>query len=215
MEFCSELERTVTPDDLKLEVFVNISPEKCATLSELLFKCILEAAEEARSSAEVSIDDCIAKAKESLFFLNLDFVYNIMHIENAVLRSFLLMEVGSMKTKTFDNEVMYQLSASTKINESVKLYSIHEGSTASNIALVCANPYPEIVKFDKLVEIQRRITLEMGEYNTPSSTIGERLLNSEKVEKLQKFFKFTPEEKAYPNMEDMILTRIAIKDYMN
>jgi hypothetical protein len=169
--------------------------------------------EENHLSTEESLTEFL---HQSVFLVNLDMVYSLFHLQNALLRSLYFQKYNLMKTKTFDNEVYYQLAFSTKINESVNRYSVNNEHKTSNIAIVRVFYGPETENADKknhfTHELFQFFCAEFGTYEFNPTDVETVLLTADKKERILKQFKFSPQERQDPNPLEVIVTKIAIKD---
>lgn len=168
---------------------------------------------------------------QRMVVVDLSLVVSEFHLQLAIYKATLNESQGRMKTKSITTEVLYQLSPSTKINDAIKQYSIHAGSTA--IAFINI-PFAENVDGSSKVllsgeegaianittnlfsieEFKQQITkLAVDGIEKHASEISSTpILTSEKSTNIVKCFKIAPLELQLSGLEDCVATRLAVKD---
>jgi len=77
-----------------------------------------------------------ADAAVSYVVIDADLIYNSFHLKSAIYKAHLNQLQHTMKTKSILTEIIYYLSPSTKINDSIAQYKIKPSSTMILIGVV-------------------------------------------------------------------------------
>lgn len=133
--------------------------------------------------------------------VDLNTICSLFHLKSATYKALLNEQQGNMKTKSISAEILYQLSPTTKINDSIKHYGASPDSTLIAI----------IVLDEDLagLEVQSNVKGTLFDLNllgTPA------YLSLEKAAHIAKFFKVTAQELEISSLESAVLTRLATKD---
>lgn len=167
---------------------------------------------------------------QRMVVVDLSLVVSEFHLQLATFKAILNESQGRMKTKSITAEVLYQLSPSTKINDAIKQYSIHAGSTA--IAFIDIPPSVNVNSSSKsssgvedaptnitdnlfsIEEFKDQITkLAVDGIESSAAEISSlSILTNEKSTNIIKCFKIAPLELEISGLEDCVATRLAVKD---
>ncbi len=147
--------------------------------------------------AETAVEDVARMA-----VVDLNMVASEFHLKTAVVKALVNECTGKMKTKSISSEMLYQVSATTNINESTKHCGI--GSESITVAFVFARPITSVDEemFDSVD----------GEGFDIATLASPEYLDKEKLAKLVKLFKITAQELEFSSLDHAIATRLATKD---
>jgi len=133
--------------------------------------------------------------------VDLSLVCSVFHLRAATHKALLNETNSTMKTKALSSEILYQLSTTTKISDSLQQYKVKEDSKLVAIVVVDEDPTATAL----LSTIQGTSfdlsLLNSAEYLTP-----------EKASVVAKLFKVTPQELEISSLESAVVNRLAIKD---
>jgi EKC/KEOPS complex subunit CGI121/TPRKB len=133
--------------------------------------------------------------------VDLGLVCSHFHLAAAAFKALYNEEQGRMKTKSISSEIMYQLSATTKINQAFDQYGVKPES--SLVAFVSIDE-------DRLcAELMAKVE---GGSVFDSEMLGPQFLTAEKASIIAKVFKLTKEELQFSSLDDAVATRLATKD---
>lgn len=133
--------------------------------------------------------------------VDLSLVCSKFHLRASAHKAVLNESQSTMKTKSISAEILYQLSTTTKINDSLSQYKVKEDSKLIAIVVVDQDP----TSMDLLSDVQ----------GTPFdlALLGAApYLTEEKAATIAKLFKVTPQELEISSLESAVVTRLAIKD---
>jgi tRNA threonylcarbamoyladenosine modification (KEOPS) complex Cgi121 subunit len=135
--------------------------------------------------------------------IDLTLVCSYFHLQAAICKALLNEQQSSMKTKSISAEVLYQLSSTTKINDSLKQCGASESSSLIAILIIDNDP----VGMELITQVRGTAfdAEELGSaaYCTP-----------EKAATIAKYFKVTPQELEISTLEAAVVTRLATKDML-
>eukprot|EP01041_Mallomonas_annulata_P009674 gene9674-20117_t len=134
--------------------------------------------------------------------IDVSYIASYFHIQVAVHKAQLNEAKGALKTKSLMTEILYQLSPSTKFNDSIARYTPTDTST--HIAIVITNP--SIDNLDRIRSAIIGTEISMGELET--------MLDDEKRQRISKYFKFTAQELSICSLDSAICTKISTKDIL-
>ncbi len=133
--------------------------------------------------------------------IDLSLVCSLFHLRAAAHKALLNEAHGTMKTKTISSEILYQLSNTTKISDSLQQYKIKEGSRLIAVIVV-----DEDATLNALLSTVQGSTLDL-------TLLGAApYLSPEKASTIGKYFKVTPQELEIATLESAVVNRLAIKD---
>lgn len=168
-----------------------------------------------------------SKLHESPFmFILLDNVYNSRHLQNACVKALMNQQKQKLKTKTsWHHEVCYCLSSSTKINESITMYSALTSLSLQSsditgidkntlmIAMLTYNDNDiDIIEMDRVNSLI--------EHDDMTSRISEEEFNNQsmnditKCDEIHRLYNSTEKERKLYSLESIICTRIGVKDIL-
>ena len=133
--------------------------------------------------------------------VDLSLVCSVFHLRSAAYKALLNEQQTNMKTKSISAEILYQLSATTNINESLKQHRVHIESQF--IAFVVVDD--DSVSLELMSRVEGKV-LDLNALDSPA------VLTAEKASTLAKYFKITAQELEISSLENSIATRIAMKD---
>lgn len=133
--------------------------------------------------------------------VDLSMVCSEFHIKTAVCKALTNEETGCMKTKSISAEVLYQLSPTTKINESIKQYGASESSSLIAVVIIDNDPVGDNI----LAKVEGK-PLELALLS------GSEFCTGEKTESIIKFFRLSHLEVQVSTLEAAVITHLAIKD---
>lgn len=133
--------------------------------------------------------------------VDLSLVCSKFHLNAAICKALSNEQNGSMKTKSISAEMLYQLSPSTKINDSLKQYGANETSTL--IAIIVLDQ--DAVGQDIIARVN-------GQSFDLDNLASAEYLTEEKTAALTKYFKLSSLEVQVSTLEHAILTHLATKD---
>jgi hypothetical protein len=144
----------------------------------------------------------------------LDFVFNSHHVRFAALKSMILQSQQKLKTKlSWHNEVLYQLSPSSSISESMSNFQLRANDTLIGFVIwesmdsTCDAIASELLKLTQGVLISHD-----GFDALAHQAQGDDESKRMKYEQIKKLFQIPDEELDVCGMESAIETRIATKD---
>ncbi len=152
----------------------------------------------------------VAVLKESvvedmrLTLVDLNLIVSEFHLKTATIKALVSEKMNKMKTKSISNEILYQLSSTTNINDATKLCGVN--SESQLIAVISVDG--ESANYLKL------LSDVSGEQFDAKLLKSEEFLNAEKVARTVKYFKLTAQELEFSCLDDAIATRLATKDYV-
>lgn len=137
----------------------------------------------------------------SYVVIDAELIYNSFHLKSAIYKAHLNESQSSMKTKSILTEVIYYLSPSTKINDSIAQYKIKPSST---MILILSAP--------KLSSVDLFFTasIEGSQFDIDQLDNAKNL--HIKRNKLIQYFHVLPSELEIDSLENCIATRVASKD---
>ena len=147
---------------------------------------------------------------DGVLILDLALVTSERHIKLAIFKAMMNERQKVMKTKSLKSEIIYQLSASTKITDSVLHYSLQPTSTELAFVYVLQNSDMTYDTFRDM--INSKVTVDGDEIG--SSAISELSETPQKRSKIIKFFKISAPELECSSLEDAVLSRLATKDFL-
>jgi len=129
---------------------------------------------------------------------------DIYHLQTGVHKAIYNYQSSLIKTKSLANEVLYQLSPTSKINIGVSQYEVNESSTYVVIVLIGD-------KLESSVEdeIKQRFGADEVDINRLSS-----FLDESKISIITKLFKVSEEELKISSLSSAVMMRIAVKDFI-
>lgn len=133
--------------------------------------------------------------------VDLSLVCSMFHLRAASHKALLNESQGTMKTKSISAEILYQLSATTKINDSLQQYKVKEDSAM--IAVIVVDQDPTLMEL--LSDVQGKV-LDLALLGSAS------FLTVDKATSIAKLFKVTPQELEIATLESAVVNRLAIKD---
>ena len=133
--------------------------------------------------------------------VDLSTICSLFHLKSAALKALLNEQQGHMKTKSLSAEILYQLSPTTKINDSIKHYGASQEAT--NIAIIVIDD--DAVGLDLLASVEG-ISLDLNLLG------AQPYLSLDKAANIAKFFKITAQELEISSLEAAVITRLATKD---
>jgi tRNA threonylcarbamoyladenosine modification (KEOPS) complex Cgi121 subunit len=127
------------------------------------------------------------------------------HFFFAVTRAYMSQASGTMKTKALCSEVVYQLSSSSNINETVRQFGA--SGESKNISIIFLSEHETLID-----DILRGKHLDFVRIEDAFSSINSSF--AERFESLKVLYKLTEHEQSLhiSDVEDAVLTRIAVKD---
>ena len=137
----------------------------------------------------------------SYVVIDAELIYNSFHLKSAIYKAHLNESQCNMKTKSILTEVIYYLSPSTKINDSIAQYKIKPSST---MILILSAP-----KLSS-VELFFTASIEGSQFNIDQLDDAKNL--HIKRNKLIQYFHILPSELEIDSLENCIATRVATKD---
>ena len=137
--------------------------------------------------------------------VDLSWVVGHEHLYFAITRALMAESQAVMKTKDLGSEIHYNLSVSCNINETIKQFSVKTEST--DIALALIDKSEDQVQ-SMLSLLPEGMPISLCNFPFPGSSGS----TSENLEPLKKFFKLSYEELEMSNIQDAVLTKIAVKD---
>jgi tRNA threonylcarbamoyladenosine modification (KEOPS) complex Cgi121 subunit len=166
-------------------------------------------------------------------------VISAFHIQVAAYKALLNERQGCMKTKSITSEVLYQLSASTKISESVWNLGIKPdaadiafvyvpiasssateltassgpGSSSTISASATTTNSHEVTEEELKAKIRDLFRVD-GEEIAVSELLSEQSLTAEKKAHMMRLFKISTAELEATTLEDAIITKLAVKDFL-
>jgi tRNA threonylcarbamoyladenosine modification (KEOPS) complex Cgi121 subunit len=141
--------------------------------------------------------------KTRVAIVDLTLVCSYFHLQAAICKTLLNEQQSSMKTKSVSAELLYQLSSTTKINDSLKQCGASE--TCTQIAILIIDNDPVGMELIQLVKGTAFDVQELG------SAV---YCTAEKAATIAKYFKVTPQELEISTLEAAVVTRLAIKDLL-
>jgi EKC/KEOPS complex subunit CGI121/TPRKB len=137
--------------------------------------------------------------------VDLELVCSKFHLTLAAGKALLNEKNATMKTKSISAEILYQLSSSTKINESLKQYGVQNRS--SKVAFVFVGEQSSTHGTDLMAQVDGE-SFDIELLDSPV------FLSVEKISSIVKQFKITPQEMEISSLENAVATRIATKDVL-
>jgi hypothetical protein len=137
--------------------------------------------------------------------IGLENVVCLQQLQFAALRASTSFLRGSMKTTRFSDEILYNLSPSTKITDALAQFSIREDSP--ECALVCFSRDP--TEFPPVLEFLRR-----HDCNIQTTELKILPPTSEKHQEWTKLYKLTFAELQVSSFEEAVLNKLAVKDFI-
>lgn len=137
----------------------------------------------------------------SYVVIDAELIYNSFHLKSAIYKAFLNESQSNMKTKSILTEVIYYLSPSTKINDSIAQYKIKPSSTMILILSVPKLPS---------VELFFTASIEGSQFDIDQLDDAKNL--HIKRSKLIQYFHVLPSELEIDSLENCIATKVATKD---
>lgn len=135
--------------------------------------------------------------------VDLNLVCSLFHLRAAAHKALLNESQNAMKTKSISSEILYQLSNTTKISESLQQYKIKEDSKL--IAFIVLDEDPVL---NALLSIVQGLELDLNLFGAAP------YLTPEKATTIGKYFKVTPQELEISTLESAVVNRLAIKDVL-
>lgn len=133
--------------------------------------------------------------------VDLNTICSLFHLRSATFKALLNEQQNHMKTKSISAEILYQLSPTTKINDSIKHYGASQDS--AHIAII-------VIDDDaNALELVGRVSGAAFDLNTLGTP---QYLTLDKAANIAKFFKITAQELEISSLESAVITRLAIKD---
>jgi EKC/KEOPS complex subunit CGI121/TPRKB len=133
--------------------------------------------------------------------VDLSMVWSSLHINAAICKALLNEQSGCMKTKSISAEILYQLSPTTKINDSLKQFG---ASPASTLIAIVVLDQDSVGK-----DILARVSGEPFDLEKLSSP---EYATMEKSGTIAKYFKLSSLELQVSSLECALLTHLATKD---
>mmetsp|Transcript_8912 Transcript_8912/g.14812 ORF Transcript_8912/g.14812 Transcript_8912/m.14812 type:complete len:198 (-) Transcript_8912:144-737(-) len=161
-------------------------------------------------------------ANNNFAAVDLRYVCSIFHIQCAVSKALLNQQQNAMKTKSLSSEILYLMSPTTKITESLRMYGMKADSRS--IAFVCIDGGDSCKELLSAVQgnYAHTVTPVMDINDTPSSSKhdiadGKDIeallrLTPERIADIIKLFRITQFELDVSSLEDAVVTRLATKD---
>lgn len=137
----------------------------------------------------------------SYVVIDAELICNSFHLKSAIYKAHLNESQSNMKTKSILTEVIYYLSPSTKINDSIAQYKMKPSSTM--ILILCT---PKLSS----VELFFTASIEGSQFDIDQLDDVKNL--HIKRNKLIQYFHVLPSELEIDSLENCIATRIATKD---
>lgn len=137
----------------------------------------------------------------SYVVIDAELIYNSFHLKSAIYKAHLNESQCNMKTKSILTEVIYYLSPSTKINDSIAQYKIKPSTT---MVLILSAP-----KLSS-VELFFTASIEGSQFDIDQLDDAKNL--HIKRNKLIQYFHILPSELEIDSLENCIATRVATKD---
>eukprot|EP00918_Siedleckia_nematoides_P050110 GHVU01109666.1.p1 GENE.GHVU01109666.1~~GHVU01109666.1.p1 ORF type:complete len:188 (+),score=19.09 GHVU01109666.1:85-648(+) len=139
-------------------------PEKVLTLT--LFSPVRNAEELAKYAMNANCGNEAPRVRAFHLFIDAKMIISATHVALAIIRALRAEESGLMKTRALHTEVLYQLSTTTNISESLSTY----GLTGSTDAIVLATIDASTEEAELLSEmIQGEKTLSIESLSTAPS----------------------------------------------
>lgn len=135
--------------------------------------------------------------------IDLTLVCSCFHLQAAICKALLNEQQSGMKTKSISAEVLYQLSCTTKINESLKQYAATEACTQIAILVIDNDP----VGIDIVTQVK-------GTAFAVEELGSAVFFTAEKSATIAKYFKVTAQELEISTLEAAVVTRLASKDLL-
>ena len=133
--------------------------------------------------------------------VDLSLVCSVFHLCAASHKALLNETNSTMKTKALSSEILYQLSTTTKISDSLQQYKVKEDSKLIAIVVVDEDPTATA-----LLGTVQGTPFDLALLNSAA------YLTPEKASTVAKLFKVTPQELEISSLESAVVNRLAIKD---
>ena len=148
----------------------------------------------------------------TILAVSLDLVASEFHLKSAIHRGLFRFAEGAGKTKAALTEVLYNLANTGNINEAIRQFLVTKDTTEFAVLRI-ADDAETVALYDEITTALLRDTaVEEFSLSELSETLRE---NAEKREKLKNVFKLTVQESAANEIELAVITKLALKDFMN
>jgi EKC/KEOPS complex subunit CGI121/TPRKB len=151
-----------------------------------------------------SLIKSICKEDARFGLVDLHWVGSEFHLRTATVKSLLNEHLSKMKTKSLSNEILYQLSPTTNINGSADQFGIKKETTIFAFIFVDS----DILSHQSIIEQIDGTEFNIGLLNTIE------FLDEEKMARIVKYFKLTPQELEMCPLDDALASRLATKDFL-
>ncbi|KAI8465262.1 MAG: kinase binding protein CGI-121-domain-containing protein [Monoraphidium minutum] len=161
-----------------------------STLSVLLFRDV-------KNSKELRQKVIAAEVEPEFAFINAAAVLALLPLQLAAHKALAFQRRGKLVTKTLHSELVFNLSGSRHIGESLKRFGVQEDTAALLVARYDATP--QDLEYVRGLVVGREVPLtELGEVADAGAAA--------------KVFKVAKEELAVGSVEDAVACRIAVRD---
>uniref|UniRef100_A0A3Q2Q995 EKC/KEOPS complex subunit TPRKB n=1 Tax=Fundulus heteroclitus TaxID=8078 RepID=A0A3Q2Q995_FUNHE len=161
-------------------------------VTQVLFKNVKNAAELRQKAMQGKLNGALINPK---------MLVDPFQVLVAANKAFHLHSIGSMKTRSLNSEIIFNLSPTNSISDAFKRFGIADGDDSVLVAVVHGRDEQQAVS-DVTAAVDGQ-QLPAGEVSTLSD-----------LEKIRKLYKVTPQEETCGNLLDAVICRMAIKDVM-